>query len=62
MTRHRWSIRERCETATKTCVQEVLDKWGRSVRRRLPHDVPASSESGYALCASCGAEVYVGRG
>lgn len=29
--------------------------------RRLPHDVPDGSEDGYAICASCGTQVYVGR-
>lgn len=50
---------------SKTCMQKAFDREGRPVTRRLPHDVPASTgdpNDGYASCASCGVEVYVGSG
>ena len=49
-----------------TCMQQVIDKrTHRIVTRRRPHDVPDCTldpDNGYAQCASCGAEVYVGTG
>jgi len=50
----------------KTCPQKHYvtrgPRKGLETMRYLPHVVPAWSESGYATCASCGCEVYVGQG
>lgn len=49
-----------------TCMQRVIalrgPRAGQWIEARRPHDVPSSSEDGYATCASCGANVYVGQG
>jgi len=50
---------------SKTCMQKAFDREGRPTARRLPHDVPVGTgdpNNGYALCSSCGVEVYVGSG
>lgn len=50
---------------SQTCMQRTFDRHGRPVKRRLPHDVPSRTldpNNGYARCASCGVEVYVGSG
>lgn len=45
--------------ATKTCMQ-INVMTGRKVRRA--HVLPDGSDSGYARCAECGVEFYVGHG
>ena len=48
-------------TTTKTCLQRVRvgTTWQ---RRRRPHVTDGSVAAGYARCAHCGADIYVGQG
>lgn len=51
---------------SKTCMQLATDKrTHQTVYRRRPHVVPDGTgdpNNGYATCAVCGCEVYVGTG
>ncbi len=48
---------------TKTCKQRWMSaRTGRWVQGYRPHVVPEYDRSGYATCAECGREVYVGQG
>lgn len=51
---------------SKTCMQEVVDaRTHLRVMRRRAHILPDATldpNNGYACCAACGLEVYIGSG